>query len=388
VPRGARTVRGRAGGAEAAVVGAMVAILLAARGEGLLFSRSEYTPFHPLQTPAVLRVARSRVVFPSYLSMRPRKRPSKVVPAGHDPGYKRLFSHPQAIEDLFRGFLKEDWVARLDLSTLERVGSSFISSDLRERRSDVIWKVRWRGEARGGVYLYVLLELQSTSYTFMAVRLLTYVGLLLEEIIHREKLRPGDRLPAVLPLVLYNGKRPWQASLDLMSLFEEVPASLRRYLPRLRYLMLDENRLDLDRPDLSYNRVASLFRIETCEEIEKIPRLTRDLAALIPSPEEPELRLTIGEWLAHVLLRIAPGVTIPDVIDLEDTSMLEENLIEWSEKNRKDGFRQLLLRQLERRFGPLSEEIRHRIEEIKSDRRLERLADKILTARSLREMGL
>jgi len=68
--------------------------------------------------------------------------------------------------------------------------------------------------------------------------------------------------------------------------------------------------------------------------------------------------------------------------------MLEENLIEWSEKKRKDGFRKAVLRQLERRFGPLSEEIRHRVEEIKSDRRLERLADKILTARSLREMGL
>jgi hypothetical protein len=192
----------------------------------------------------------------------------------------------------------------------------------------------------------------------------------------------------VLALLLHNGKRQWLAPLDLTSLFKEVPASLRRYLPRLRYLLLDENRLDLDRPELAGNRVASLFRVETCEEVEKIPRLIRDLAALLPATKEPDLRQTIGEWLAHVLRRIAPGVTIPDVVDLEDTSMLEENLIEWSERKRKDGFRELLLRLLERRFGPLSEEIRHRVEEIKSARRLERLADKILTARSLREMGL
>jgi len=328
--------------------------------------------------------------------MRPRKRPRKAVHTGHDPGYKRLFSHPQAVEDLFRGFLREDWVERLDLSTLERVGSSFVSADHRERRSDIIWKVRWRDEARGGVYLYVLLELQSTSYAFMAVRLLTYVGLLLEEIIHREKLRPGDRLPAVLPLVLYNGKRPWLAPLDLASLFGETPAGLRRYLPRLRYLLLDENRLDLDRPDLASNRVASLFRIETSEEVERIPGLTRDLATLLPATEQSELRHTIAEWLSHVLRRMAPGVTIPDVIDLEDTLMLEENLLDWSEKKRKEGRkeglyegkRNLLLRQMERRFGPLSDEIRQRVEEIKSDRRLDRLADKILTAGSLREMGL
>ena len=109
--------------------------------------------------------------------------------------------------------------------------------------------------------------------------MLTYVSLLLEEIIRKEKLKPGARLPVVLPVVLYNGKRPWRAPLDLASLFVEVPASLRRHLPRLRYLVLDESRLDLDRPELSGNTIASLFRIETCKSPRDLPRLTRELAA-------------------------------------------------------------------------------------------------------------
>ncbi|HSS48134.1 MAG TPA: DUF4351 domain-containing protein [Thermoanaerobaculia bacterium] len=68
--------------------------------------------------------------------------------------------------------------------------------------------------------------------------------------------------------------------------------------------------------------------------------------------------------------------------------MLEENLLDWSEKKRAEGKRELLLRQLERRFGPVPDTVRQRLEEIRSTRRLDRLADKILTARSLREMGL
>jgi len=108
----------------------------------------------------------------------------------------------------------------------------------------------------------------------------------------------------------------------------------------------------------------------------------------MPFPEEPELRRTIAEWLSHLLRRKAPGVTIPDMIDLEEVSMLEENLLDWSEKKRAEGKRDLLLRQLERRFGPVPEDVRRRIEEIRSNQRLDRLADKILTARSLREMGL
>ena len=308
----------------------------------------------------------------------------------HDHGYKRLFSHPQAVEELIRGFLRPDWVEELDLSTLERVGNELISDDLRARRSDVIWRVRRKGKQ--GEWLYLLLELQSTSHPFMALRMLTYVGLLLEEILRKEKLRAGSRLPTVLSIVLYNGKPPWRAPLDLANLFAENPASLRHHLPRLRYLLLDEGRLDLDRPGLAGNRVAALFRIETCKDSSDLPRLTHELLRLLPPGEEPELRRTITILLRTMLRRTFPGVTILEMIDLEDASMLEETAREWRRKERregrKEGMRELLLQMIEQRFGPLAEEKRRRVEAITSPTRLRRLADKILTVSSLDEMRL
>ncbi len=56
--------------------------------------------------------------------------------ADHDSGYKLLFSHPQMVEELLRGFVRESWVSTLDFTTLEPVGSSFVSDDLRERHSE------------------------------------------------------------------------------------------------------------------------------------------------------------------------------------------------------------------------------------------------------------
>lgn len=38
----------------------------------------------------------------------------------HDAGYKRLFSHPEMVRDLLVGFVREPWVAEVDLATLER----------------------------------------------------------------------------------------------------------------------------------------------------------------------------------------------------------------------------------------------------------------------------
>jgi hypothetical protein len=39
----------------------------------------------------------------------------------HDESYKLLFSHPQMVEDLLRGFVHEPWVAGLDFKILVRL---------------------------------------------------------------------------------------------------------------------------------------------------------------------------------------------------------------------------------------------------------------------------
>ena len=56
----------------------------------------------------------------------------------HDSAYKLLFSHSQMVEDLLRGFVKEEWVEKLDFSTLERVNGSCVSDDLRQRADDIV----------------------------------------------------------------------------------------------------------------------------------------------------------------------------------------------------------------------------------------------------------
>lgn len=308
--------------------------------------------------------------------------------SGHDHGYKRLFSHPRIVEELLRGFLRADWVAKLDFSTLERVGNSFVSEDHRERRTDIIWRVLWKDRTRR-FHIYLLLEFQSTSDPFMAVRILTYVGLLLEEIIRKRTQGRNTQLPVVLPIVFYNGRRPWRAPVELGSLFVDVPEALQSNLPQLRYLLLDESRMDLERPDLAENRVAILFLIEVSRDAEDVLRLTRRLVRLLPPGEDPELRRTVMAWLASVLQRTFPGVIIPETVSLEGFEMsLEENMAAWIKRKRAEGMHEILLRQLNRRFGPIPSEVRRKIEKIQSTKRLNTLADNLLTAGSLQELGL
>ncbi len=105
----------------------------------------------------------------------------------HDHSYKLLFSHQAMMADLLRGFIRSAWVRQVDISTLERVPTSQVSDDLREREDDMLWRVRWPA---GWLYIYLLVEFQSTVYRYMAVRIATYESLLYEGLIRSRQLTP------------------------------------------------------------------------------------------------------------------------------------------------------------------------------------------------------
>ena len=142
-----------------------------------------------------------------------------VVPMEHDASYKLLFSHARMVEDLLRGFVREAWVREVDFTSLERVSGSYVSEDLRDREDDMIWRVRWGAD---WLYIYLLLEFQATVDRYIAVRFMVYVGLLWQSLIQARTLSPSGKLPPVVPIVLYNGRRRWTAPRDVAALIEHI----------------------------------------------------------------------------------------------------------------------------------------------------------------------
>jgi predicted transposase YdaD len=333
--------------------------------------------------------------------------------AAHDESYRLLFSHARMVEDLLRGFVREAWVEELDFSTLERVPGRLVSDRLRRREADLLWKVRWRGGS--WLYVYLLLEFQSTADPWMAVRLLGYVALLYQDLIRRRELGPGGKLPPVLPLVLYNGRGAWRPPRELARLIAPAPPGLRRYQPRLRYLLVDEGRLrrpELSRPD---NLAAVLFRLERLRLPEATEVGVGDLERWLAGPELEPLRRAFGAWIQQVLLVGGPaGADVPVVGDFQEAkAMLAERIKEWTrealekglhkgrqegrkqgrqegrkqgrQQGRQQGEAELLLRQLERRFGSLTSEVRRRIAAADSAQILV-WGDRVLTAASIDEV--
>jgi hypothetical protein len=246
----------------------------------------------------------------------PKRAKTRTLAHPHDSGYKLLFSHPALVADLLSGFVAEDWVKELDFTTLEKQSGSYVSDDLRPRADDVVWRVRWRDH---WLYVYLLLEFQSSSDPFMAVRLLTYVGLLYQDLIRAGSLTPDGRLPPVAPLVLYNGRPLWTAAVEMTDLIVAPPGGLDRYQPRLRYLLLEESRLSQADSAPVNNLAAALFQLENSRGPEELQQVVERLVEWLQAPEQASLRRAFAVWLRDVLLPARlPGVRIEAVLELSE----------------------------------------------------------------------
>jgi predicted transposase YdaD len=318
----------------------------------------------------------------------------------HDQSYKLLFSHPEMVADLLRGFVHEDWVQHLDFGSLEKVSGTYVADDLREREDDVIWRVRW-GE--DWLYVYLLIEFQSTVDRYMAIRILVYLGLLYQDLVRTGNLAAEGRLPPVLPIVLYNGSRRWDAPVDVADLVVPMPGGLETYRPRLKYFLLDEGcYADSELAPLR-NLAAALFRMENSRTPQDVERVLAALVTWLQAPEQTSLRRAFTVWLKRVFLPgKLPGVELGSINDLQEVqSMLAERVTEWTEEwkrqgrlegrqeGRQEGLQEgeaaLLLRLLELRFGPLDETSGARIRRADAETLL-RWGEKVLTATSLEEI--
>jgi len=245
----------------------------------------------------------------------------------HDTGYKLLFSHAELVQQLLEGFAPKDLVQLLDFSTLKLVSGSYVTPAMKQREDDLVWSVSM-GDAT--LYLYILLEFQSTVDAAMPVRMMQYVAALYESLIKEKSINPNDGLPPVFPIVLYNGDQRWQVSTNISELIN-CPAVLKPYQPAMAYYLLDEGAYSEHQLNSVHNAVAAVFSLENATTYEAATQAIERMSQAIKQlPDKHRIDKAITYWIKRHLQRNLPAVIIPQTEQLlEDTSMLATNMQKW-----------------------------------------------------------
>ncbi|MEZ4867399.1 MAG: Rpn family recombination-promoting nuclease/putative transposase [Caldilineaceae bacterium] len=213
----------------------------------------------------------------------------------HDSGYKRLFGNKTIFRQLFETFVEEPWVPRLDFDRAERLDKSFVSEHYKETEADIIYKVPLR-DADQVIYLCLLIEFQSDVQRFMSLRSLQYKCNFYMDFVLSNKNVRGLLLPAMFPLVLYNGDDKWTAPDNIDQLIE-TEIDLGAYGLHFEHFVIAENEYGKEWLAKIDNIIATLFLAEAHYDL---PLLMERLLTLYDTePDRQAIKLFIN-WFRQL----------------------------------------------------------------------------------------
>jgi predicted transposase/invertase (TIGR01784 family) len=224
-----------------------------------------------------------------------------------------MLSDKRNFLDFVKNHIAAPWVERLDTDCLEHIDANFVTKDFKDKESDIVYRAKI---GTGDVIFYVLLELQSRRDFTMPLRLLVYmtelIRRLFDEADKKARTRKNFRLPAVVPMVLYNGSSKWSP----VRSFKEYLKDYELFVPNVidfTYIMIDINETDetelLKTPTL-VNLAMFADRKGSPEHI--LGRLAKMLKLSRKLTEEEQVQLKA--WMFDVILRKAKGKIDNDAI--------------------------------------------------------------------------
>ena len=232
-----------------------------------------------------------------------------------DPAYYEVLSTPEMIVALVALILGESRARDIDLKKLQFQPTRHVGDHLEQRYADLLVRIRYKRPADGGAPrpdTYLLVEFQSTVDPFMAVRLWGQLALVYRGLTLKRRSLGRKRLAAIVPIVIYTGRRRWTACRELSDMIEDD--GTRRPL-QLSYELLDAWRAG-SRP-AGDNLLLLRFRLERGEGPADLLESTKALRRRVTEVDSKQLERSCTLWLQGLFGERVPYVKWEEYEDLQ-----------------------------------------------------------------------
>ncbi len=294
----------------------------------------------------------------------------------HDRLFRALLDDPERARALLRDHLPSAIAAELAAAPPEPVPGSFVDAALQGSQSDRLFRV-WLRDGTPA-YIYALLEHKSTPDPRTPIQVLTYMARIWDRHVAESGGTP-QRLPAIIPIVIYHGRQPWTVPTSVLDWIGAPPA-VRTQLAGLRYILRDLG--PIADPDLAKDAdvrtalAALKHAFDPGVPIHVVVSLLRD------APDQSLLEVQVLEYVARVydMSRADLEEAVRQAKPHRWEDLMGTPAQEWI----AEGKAAMLTRMLERRFGTLPPWARERIEAA-DDAQLDAWADALFDATSLED---
>ncbi|MCI9144291.1 MAG: Rpn family recombination-promoting nuclease/putative transposase [Lachnospiraceae bacterium] len=269
--------------------------------------------------------------------------PESEVNTPHDKGYRKSLSNPKEFLHFLKKYVGDDWTKKLKVSDLSLCDTKMLEKDYQGREADLIYKAHLPGDE--DVFIFILQELQSSVDYTMIFRVLMYVvNTLLKHFLNTpENVRESAkfRLPAMVPIIFYNGSENWTAVKSLKE-YQNCGELFGDHVLNLKYYLIDLSELK-ENYILSTNTV--LDNIMYCDKFRKRDELAEAIRTsykrieTLGAQEKEEFR----NWVKYILLSICGNkkAVMEEILNWagkgEDDMAFKYNIIKAFEDERAEG---------------------------------------------------
>ena len=324
----------------------------------------------------------------------------------HDTFVRKALEDMRVVRSLLQCELPEQIAAQLDFTTTERIDGTYISKSMRNTYSDIVFRVQFKDKSddessdkSDHAYIYTLFEHKSYMDDWCNLQLLKYM-VSQWEIFHTA--HPKEKLPPIIPLVLYHGKRGWRRREMLDLINTKDPAALQPYTPTFDYVLWDVAHMDRERLDLTLEARAFLeilHHIKRSSLEQALPRIAHMLE--MSSNDRRSILEKIEMYLRYVssCSKHINEETIRKSID--DSEIREEIMATLAQKWMNEGEARgkaigeargiiggqsaLLRKLIKLRFGQIPPYVEGQLAAATAEQ-LERFAENVLTATTAEEV--
>ena len=218
----------------------------------------------------------------------------------HDKGYSFLLCSKKALMQLLRSFISAGWSEQVDEAALIKVEKSYILQDFHNKEADLVYKAKIKDTE---VIFYVLLEMQSSVDFLMPYRLQLYMTEIWRDIFkntdENNAQRKNFRLPAIVPIVLYNGEQEWTVPLNFREMLNGQEL-FGKHVVDFRYTLINVNKYKEEELLELANLIGAVFYLDQVRNLEEILVRLKNLVEIIPKMSKEEFRLFLT-WVENIL---------------------------------------------------------------------------------------
>lgn len=149
----------------------------------------------------------------------------------NDKAFKGTFGMPEVAQEYLVNCFDKKLSQKLDFQTLKKLPTSYITPQLQEYFSDLVWQVQTKEKRT--MQITFLFEHKSYMPKVPQIQLLMYLASG-----YMEQLNNDEQLTLIVPIIVYHGSAKWQYK-PFKDYFKDFDEDFAAFLPNVYYWLTD-----------------------------------------------------------------------------------------------------------------------------------------------------